>query len=320
MKLLAWIPSSLRSTTSTGNMFIRQDGQSVGVLAPAKLNLFLEVLAKRPDGYHEIETVMVAINRFDALAFKPTDESRIILHISRSGEASRGLPKDSRDNLVYRALLLLQQRSDVRKGGVATLTKHIPPASGLGGGSSDAAAALLAANRAWNLRWPVEQLQSLAAELGSDIPFFLTPHQGNSATMAVCRGRGEIVEPTSAPANMHFVVARPQVGLSTPEVYKNCRPAKNPRSAGKLLQALRSGDRSESASLMTNRLQAAAAGIAPEVSEMARRFDACGAIAHQLSGSGSAYFGWFPNAFAARRAAARLRGNASNRAWYARAI
>ena len=301
-------------------MFIRQDGLAVGVLAPAKLNLFLEVLAKRPDGYHEIETVMVAISRFDAITFQPSDDPQIHLHVKSTGQSGNGLPANPRENLVHRALLLLQQRSNCRQGGTAALTKRIPPASGLGGGSSDAAAALLAANGAWELHWPIDQLQTLAAELGSDIPFFLTPRTGSSATMAVCRGRGETVEHAAAPANMHFVVARPEIGLSTPKVYKHCCPARQPRAAGDLLEALRAGCRMEAARCMINTLQPAAARIAPEVDKMAERFDALGAIAHQLSGSGSAYFGWFPSAASARRAAARLRGIASIQAWYARAI
>ena len=301
-------------------MFIRQDGLSVGVHTPAKLNLFLEVLAKRPDGYHEIETVMVAINRFDTVTFEVHDEPLIDLRIVPSVATESGLPNDPRDNLVYRALDLLRQRSDCRQGGTATLTKRIPSAAGLGGGSSDAAAALMAANRAWKLRWPIEQLQSLAAELGSDIPFFLSPPPGNSATIAVCRGRGEIVQPTTAPANMHFVVARPNFGLSTPRVYQHCTAAEQPKSAEEFLKSLRAGDRTAAAQQMTNRLQPAAACVEPEIDALAKRFNDSGAIAHQLSGSGSAYFGWFPNAASARRAAARLRGNDAIQAWYAHAI
>ena len=302
-------------------MFIRQEGRQVRALAPAKLNLFLEILNKRPDGFHEIETLMVAINRFDALSFEPSALPEIELTVRAIPPiASDTLPADPQKNLVYRALKLLQQRSGCEQGGTAILTKRIPPASGLGGGSSDAAAALAAANIAWKLDWNTEQLQSVAAELGSDIPFFLSPRTGNSATMAICRGRGEIVEPAIAPSNMHFVVARPDFGLSTPQVYGMCAPAQQPQDADRLIQCLRSGDRSTARGKMINRLQPAAETVNPTVREIADQFEALHPIAHQLSGSGSAYFGWFASAASAMRAAAKIRGKAAIHAWHAHAI
>lgn len=316
-------------------MFIRQEGSVVRVTAPAKLNLFLEVLAKRPDGYHEIETLLVAIDRFDTLTFCPQENSRIGLTCSaasaqggrrfgsRTAAAIDGgaseLPVEE-ENLAYRALRLLQRRSGTPRGGSAFLIKRIPPASGLGGGSSDAAAALLAANRAWGLHWPRGRLSELAAELGSDVPFFLTPRRGAGAMLAVCRGRGERVEPVRGPAGMHFVVARPAVGLSTPAVYANCQPAQNPRSVAALLEALRSGRIGRIRESMVNRLQQAAAGIHGVVEEMADSFASLGALAHQQSGSGSAYFGWFSHAQAAARAALRLRGRGIPHVWRVRTI
>src|SRR5690606_4305446 len=118
------------------------------------------------------------------------------------------LPTD-RSNLAVRAVELLQARAGIEAGATMRLVKRIPSAAGLGGGSSDAAAALMAANQAWGLNWSVSKLETLAGELGSDVPFFLTPGA------AICRGRGERVEPLPRTMPLHVVVVRPPVGLST---------------------------------------------------------------------------------------------------------
>ena len=311
-------------------MLIRQDGLEVQVLAPAKLNLFLEILGKRSDGYHEIETLITAIDRFDRLSLRAHEDSNVHLNcqmgtplwqIARaaSGDGASQLPP-AEDNLVYRALRALQERSGCRQGAVVTLQKTIPPASGLGGGSSDAAAALIAANRAWNLNLPREELSKVAAELGSDIPFFLSPWKGSGARMALCQGRGEEVHAVEAPAGMHFVVVRPGVGLSTPEVYRHCRVASSPVRADQLVSALRAGNHRRAKDLMFNRLQPAAASVDSVVEKMSALMDATGTIAHQLSGSGSAYFGWFASTKAAQVAAGKLRAQGIAHVWQAKGI
>src|SRR6185437_10842883 len=147
---------------------------------------------------------------------------------------------------------LLQNRSGTSQGARLELTKRIPAASGLAGGSSDAAAALMAANLGWQLNWPREQLIPLAAELGSDVPFFLGPGA------AICRGRGEIMESVAGLGPMWFVVVRPPVGLSTPAVYRACHPAAEPRHAEPLLCCLRNGDLGTAARHFHNALQIAA--------------------------------------------------------------
>jgi len=316
-------------------MWIRQDGPIVRVLSPAKLNLFLEILAKRPDGYHEIETLIIAVNHFDSLTFVATENSSIHLRcrgavgldsrrgLNRPGgapvSAFEGLPTEQ-DNLAHRALRLLQTQSGCRQGGQATLVKRIPPASGLGGGSSNAAAALLAANRAWKLGWTQAQLAELATELGSDVPFFLTQPTARGATMAICRGRGEQVRPCHGPAGAHFVVVRPAVGLSTAEVYQHCQPTAQPRPVENFFNAFAGGDYQAAARAMTNGLQPAAAELSPAVKRLADQFQRLGPIAHQLSGSGSAYFGWFPGRKAAACAAGRFRAMGYPYVWRVESI
>lgn len=298
------------------------------VFAPAKLNLFLEVLGKRSDGYHEIETLMVAVSIFDTLTFSPREDREIRLAIDgpwgpngnpRAEDQGR-LPADVQDNLVYRAIRLLQDRSGSDRGIDIHLHKCIPPASGLGGGSSNAAAMLLAANLVWDLGYSRSEIAGIAAELGSDIPFFLTPRTGRSAIAARCIGRGEVVQPVSIPANMHFVVIRPDVGLSTPAIYQRCRPADQPQPADKLLEALRRGNQQLAGNLMTNRLQGPATEVAAEIDAVASEFSSLSAVGHQLSGSGSAYFGWFHSARAAKRGAVALRARGWRNAWFAQAV
>ena len=309
-------------------MFIRQDGPLLRAYAPAKLNLFLEVLGKRSDGYHEIETLMVAVNTFDTLTFSPRDDAEFHLTVDgpwggeRNSATARhdALPTDARDNLVVRALRLLKERSGTERGMDVHLHKRIPPASGLGGGSSNAAATLLAANLVWGLGYARSELAEIAAEMGSDIPFFLTARTGRSAMAARCIGRGEVVQPVSIPATMHFVIVRPEFGLSTPEIYQRCRAAEQPQRAERLLQALGQGNLRIAGNLMTNRLQEPAREVAAALDSVAEGFSSLGAVGHQLSGSGSAYFGSFSSARSAKRAAVTFRARGWTNAWYAQAV
>ena len=274
---------------------------------PAKLNLFFEVLAKRSDGFHEIETLMAPIDLFDDLFFETDPSGRITVECSwaygkscRDPNALGELP-DAESNLATRALVLLRDRAGVTDGARLRLIKRIPAAAGLGGGSSDAAAALRAANVGWRLDWPAERLAEVAAELGSDVPFFLS---GNAA---ICRGRGERIEDVPGLGSWHAVVARPPVGLSTAEVYRNCRPGCSTRSIEPLVTAMQRGNSRALASSLFNRLEEAADSLSPWIATLRNEFHQLDAIAAQMSGSGSSYFGLFGSARQARRAAVRLR-------------
>ncbi len=178
------------------------------IRCPAKLNLFLEVLGKRADGFHDLDTVMQAIGLCDELRITPGEEGEG-LSLACS-DAS--LPTDSR-NLVLRAALALRERTGCRRGARLSLTKRIPMQAGLGGGSSDAAGALVGLNAAWGLGLSREELRQVAATVGSDVAFFL---YGGTAR---CTGRGEVVEPVPAPAVFHYVLVCPNVGVSTADAY-----------------------------------------------------------------------------------------------------
>ncbi|HEY1600843.1 MAG TPA: 4-(cytidine 5'-diphospho)-2-C-methyl-D-erythritol kinase [Pirellulales bacterium] len=279
----------------------------VTVFAPAKLNLFLEILGKRNDGFHEIETLMVPVGLSDSLAFQPTrgDDIECDCHwhysrlALRAGTAVTAALTD--DNLVVRAARRLREAAGISSGASMTLVKRIPMAAGMAGGSSDAAAALVAANIGWGLNWPVARLSEIASELGSDIAFFL---QGQPA---VCRGRGEQVAAQAGLAPLDFVIVQPPAGLSTAEVYAHCRPASTPRPVGALVEAWRRGRPVEVGRLLYNRLEDAAATISPWIQRLRAEFDRLDFLGHQMTGSGSAYFGICRHAKHARRLAAALR-------------
>ena len=212
------------------------------------------------------------------------------------------------ENLVVRALELLRERSDCRLGARVELVKRIPLSSGLGGGSSDAAAALRLANRVWELNWPMERLAELAAELGSDVPFFLT------GGAAICRGRGELVERVAGMRPLHVVIVKPPNDLSTAEVYRahdsiSATPHRHDASGGlsRTIPSLAIDTRAYPGQWMLNRLQAAAASLSPWIERLRAIFDRLDFIGHQLSGSGSAYFGVCRHAQHARRLATILR-------------
>jgi 4-diphosphocytidyl-2-C-methyl-D-erythritol kinase len=283
-------------------MYVRATASAWEVLAPAKLNLFLEVLARRDDGFHEIETLMCPIGLYDSLALADDPSGRLELtcHVKLSAGPSCEQPPVGPTNLVVRALDLLREASGTPKGASVRLVKRIPLAAGLGGGSSDAAAALAAANRAWGLNLPGRELADLAGQLGSDVPFFLT------GGPAVCRGRGERIEPAAGIGSLHFVVCRPPQGLATAEVYRACLPAREARAAAPLVAALRSGHLADAGRLLHNRLQPAAAALSAWIGRLAAEFARLDAAGHAMSGSGSSYFGLFRSARHARRAAARL--------------
>lgn len=289
-------------------MHIHRDAVEIVIQTPAKLNLFFEVLGKRSDGYHEIETLMCPISWYDTLCFGETSSEDLELEcqcgsaghpLAGCGSGFEEVPRDGR-NLVLQAVELVRRRTGTKRGARLRLIKRIPTAAGLGGGSSDAAAALLAANLGWKLGLTSPELAVMAAELGSDVPFFL------QRGPAVCRGRGERIEPALALGWMNFVVVRPAEGLATAAVYAACRPAASPRPLQPLLDALQQGNARQAGCLLFNRLQAAAERLSPWIARLGRLLAAEDCLGHGMSGSGTAYFGLFRSALQARRVARRL--------------
>lgn len=286
----------------------------IRILAPAKINLFLELHRKRPDGYHELETVMAAVELFDELTLEPADSPAAELDFSAewdgdvvsSAEGVFGALPPTEKNLAFRALALLRRRVVETAGKAlapvrASLLKRVPAEAGLGGASSDAAAAFLAGNAFWGLGLSRDELSGLAAELGSDVPFFL------EGGWAICRGRGELIEPLPDLPPIWVVIYRPPFGLSTPKVYGRCVVPETPERPDALLDALKRRDEDALAGQLVNRLWAPALEIEPRLGGIPKAFQDVGIRAHQMSGSGSSYFGITFDAERAQQAAQELR-------------
>ena len=306
-------------------MFLRQLGRTLVVHTPAKLNLFLEVLGKRTDGYHELETLMVSVGLYDTLRFTeefstlsgPALSPKIRLRCRWAGARPYPfvpLPNDS-DNLVVKAARLMLDFCGVARGATIELRKRIPLAAGLAGGSSDAAATLVALNRLWGLGLPDKQLLELAARLGSDIGFFLA-----RTPVAICRGRGEQIEPVVMPMRLHFVISKPASGLSTGSVFRSApadRAAAELRSVLPLVHALRSGKLDTAARTLHNALQAPAELLNSDVIRLRDAYSRLPLFGHQMSGSGTSYFGICSQREQAGRLAAQLRSTGRDQVFVA---
>ena len=258
------------------------------VRAPAKVNLFLEVLGKRPDGYHELATLMVAVGLFDTLEFKEDAARTITLDLVPTADepAEEKSPSLSTgpDNLVWKAADLIQRRSGHPGGVHIRLLKRIPLEAGLAGGSSDAAATLVGLNRLWRLGLSSDELAALGAELGSDVAFFL------KGPTAWCTGRGEIVTPLDARGPLWLVLVCPPVGMSTAAVFRALQVSDRPHDGSPLVQALERGDVEEVGRRLFNRLQPTAEQLCPPIAELSARLGRLDAAGHLMSGSGSALF------------------------------
>lgn len=257
---------------------------SVTVRVPGKVNLFLGVGDLRDDGYHELTTVFHAVSLFDEITVRNAD----VLSVEVSGEGVEELPTDHR-NLAWRAAELLAEHVGRAPDVAISVEKSIPVAGGMAGGSADAAAVLVAINALWELGVPRRDLHTLAAELGSDVPFAL--HGGT----ALGTGRGEQLATVLARNTFHWVLAFGKRGLSTPKVFAeidrlraNPDRGQTPRleEPEPLLAALASGDAAQLAPLLGNDLQSAALSLDSGLRRTLRAGEDAGALAGIVSGSG----------------------------------
>lgn len=251
--------------------------------APAKLNLFLHVLGRRPDGYHELQTAYQLIDLADDLSFGLRTDGAV-----RRLEGPSSVPADS--DLAVRAARQLQAASGSRQGVNIGIKKRIPVQGGLGGGSSDAATALVALNEIWGLRWPVERLMALGQELGADLPLFIHGHS------AWGEGIGERLTPVELPPR-HFAVIFPGVCVSTALVFQASELTRNSPSLT-IRAFLQAGGRNDCAPVTTGRFPEVARALA----WLARRGDA------RLTGTGSCVFAGFADRSQAEAALSDLPG------------
>jgi 4-diphosphocytidyl-2-C-methyl-D-erythritol kinase len=185
------------------------------LLAPAKINLSFQVKGRRADGFHEIETLMAPISLADEITIEQTEAEGEL----RFSCDDPSLPVDD-DNLVVRAAKLFRDRTGVRKGIAIALKKKIPHGAGLGGGSSDAASTLLGLNEMFESGLAPDDLLNLAAQLGSDVPFFIV------RSPAICAGRGELVTPVSLASKFEALVLKPSFGVATPWAYRRWKDSR----------------------------------------------------------------------------------------------
>jgi 4-diphosphocytidyl-2-C-methyl-D-erythritol kinase len=276
-------------------MRLRELAADVVVRAPAKVNLFLEVLGKRTDGYHEIATLMAAVRLFDTLVFKEEPPGTLLLACQHPDLST------AHDNLILQAARLLQQRTGCIQGASIRLIKRIPLAAGLAGGSTDAAATLAGLNRLWRLGLSVTQLAQLGAELGSDVPFFM------GGPTAWCTGRGEKIEPVRLGRPLDLVLVCPAFGLSTKAVYENLVVPQKPLAGDELRRAVEQGDVTMIGRRLHNRLQEAAEKLEPRIRAYYRRLADLAPAGQLMSGSGSSLFALCSDRVQAQRLAAQLR-------------
>jgi 4-diphosphocytidyl-2-C-methyl-D-erythritol kinase len=249
------------------------------VRTPAKVNLALDILGKRPDGYHEISTVLQAVDLFDRLTVEEGESFSLVTN-------DPDLPVDDA-NLVVRAARALAAASGSERGARIALDKRIPIAAGLGGGSSDAAATLVALNRMWGLRWSASRLGEVAVRLGMDVPFFL----GRGRVLAT--GRGDQLRPLGGGGGYALVLVNPNFPLSTRDVYGQVPEGwrAEPRGTRAVVAALRTRSAARLAEALANHLEEVVAAAVPAIGQMKAALLAAGALGAAMSGSGPTVFG-----------------------------
>jgi 4-diphosphocytidyl-2-C-methyl-D-erythritol kinase len=267
---------------------ISQPLESVHVRAPGKINVFLEVGQLGDDGYHDVASAYQAVSAYEDLWATPSDE--ITIAVSGSVDVS-GVPRDDR-NLAVRAARMLAAEIGYRGGVHLDIVKGVPVAGGMGGGSADAAAALVACDALWGAQLSHAELQALAARLGADVPFSLL------GGTAVGTGRGDELSPALARGRFDWVIVTNEHGLSTPACYRALDeyrerhavdigpPARTPSVDPDVLHALRAGDAGMLAAAARNDLQVAALHLRPDLVPVLEEGERNGALTGIVSGSG----------------------------------
>ena len=290
--------------------------KTICVLAPAKLNLTLDILGLRPDGYHELDMLMQAVSLCDTLEITAgTGAPRTLSCAGPAGEDLPDVPADGR-NLAWRAADAFFQATGLPDEGLQIrIVKRIPAQAGLAGGSADAAAVLRGLNALYGNPLRLKALSELGAQCGSDVPFCI---RGGTARV---RGRGEQVHPERMNPLQHYVIVKPPFGISTPVLFKASdehAPSRRPE-ADALLRCLRRNDLPGAGALLCNVLEPVAAQLHPEIGQIREALLVLGACGAQMTGSGSAVFGLFPGSREAKQACEALKAG-KNAVFYAHSV
>ncbi len=277
---------------------------SLALRAPAKINWFLKVIGKRDDGYHNIISLIQCISLYDDLVFEHADTIEVV--------SSLDMPPD--DNLVYKAASLLKQYISYRKGAKIVLQKGIPVGAGLGGGSSDAAYTLSGLNMLWGLELNNEELSSIGAEIGSDVPFFF------NGPFAIVEGRGEKVSPFKINSSTVLLLVKPTISVSTAWAYASfdklrmhgepVEPLTKKTIDIKLFcQAFKKQDFASLSTMLNNDLEKVIIDKYPVVGEIKNKLLEREVVISAMSGSGPTVFGVFDNKDMAAKAIEAMRPN-----------
>ncbi|MCC5480063.1 4-(cytidine 5'-diphospho)-2-C-methyl-D-erythritol kinase [Streptomyces sp. NPDC059680] len=282
---------------------------SVTVRVPAKVNVQLAVGAARPDGFHDLANVFLAVGLYDEVTVTPAEE----LRITCEGPDADQVPLD-RTNLAARAAIALAGRRGIEPNVHIHIAKDIPVAGGMAGGSADGAGALLACNTLWGTAASRAELLAICAELGSDVPFSLV------GGVALGIGRGERLTALEVGGTFHWVFAMAGRGLSTPAVFREFdrlaegREIPEPVASAELLEALAKGDAEALAAAVSNDLQPAALSLFPELADTLGAGRGAGALAALVSGSGPTTAFLTRDAESADKVAGALRASGTCRA------
>ena len=269
----------------------------ITVQAQAKINWALDILSRREDGYHEMDMLMQKITLSDEIRFETARWTTLTVNGHLIANAGK--------NLIVRAANLLNEYMGEKRGVRITLSKRIPVRAGLGGGSADCAAALMALNDLWGFKLPAKTLKKLALSLGADVPYCM------ENDFCRVRGIGEDVQTLENAPKIPLVVACVSPGLSTQAVFSNFDEAgDSPLNVPmeKLCGRLTAGDFRAADEISGNALERAAIRLLPAVADTMERMRACGSLYTRMSGSGSAVFGVFETADKARKAAQKIEG------------
>ncbi|MDY0394843.1 4-(cytidine 5'-diphospho)-2-C-methyl-D-erythritol kinase [Virgibacillus halophilus] len=265
--------------------------------APAKINLSLDVLYKRPDAYHEVAMIMTSIDLYDHIELTPIQSDRIEVTLY-----SRYVPNDER-NLAYKAAKVFKERYRIRAGVHINIEKNIPVSAGLGGGSTDAAAVLRGLNEMWQVGASLHELAELGGVIGSDVPFCVYGHT------AIATGRGEKIRHLPSPVPCWVILAKPDIGVSTGTVFRHVdlKYIRHPNTE-KIMASLYHGDFMQLCENIGNALETTTMGLHPEVQYIKEKMVQAGAAGALMSGSGPTIYGLVQQQGKAQRIYNGMRG------------
>lgn len=270
----------------------------VSLNAYGKINLGLDVVRRREDGYHEVKMIMQTVELYDRLTFSDTEQTDIVI------ESNSSVLPAAEDNIIYKACELIRSTYGIKRGVKVRLDKRIPVAAGMAGGSTDAAAALKAVSELWGLELSEEKLMELGVKIGADVPYCIM--QGT----ALSEGIGEILTRISPMPDCFIAIAKPPVGVSTKWVYQNLKASelkRHPDIDG-MVKALDNGDISGIADRMENVLETVTIPAHPEIELIKNIMKEKGALNALMSGSGPTVFGVFEDEALAQNAIDDLTG------------